>query len=266
MIRRLAWVTGLALGVGLGTGTIGIPMGLGLEAFSLPAIAAPARADLALNSQGSDVAELQAMLKLLGFYGGEVSGRFDETTRFAVLQFQQILGLPTTGKVDATLWNRLLPSTVTVSATPVVAKPSPSPNRPAAPVSAASFPQPSGTKPAAAPPTSPNTPAKPAAAKPAAAKPAAAKPAAAKPAAAKPASGPQYFASAAESLPVLQLGDEGDAVVHLQQRLKGLGFFQGAVDGAFGPQTEAAVIAAQTRWNLGADGIVGPATWRRLLR
>jgi hypothetical protein len=61
--------------------------------------------------------------------------------------------------------------------------------------------------------------------------------------------------------PTLRMGDRGDNVVFLQQRLKALGFFNGVVDGDFGPMTRAAVIAMQRRSNLTADGIVGPRSW-----
>jgi N-acetylmuramoyl-L-alanine amidase len=46
--------------------------------------------------------------------------------------------------------------------------------------------------------------------------------------------------------------------------LKALGFFSGAADGDFGPRTQAAVIAAQRKLNLTADGIVGNGTWTAL--
>jgi peptidoglycan hydrolase-like protein with peptidoglycan-binding domain len=59
---------------------------------------------------------------------------------------------------------------------------------------------------------------------------------------------------------LLQQGDEGDAVASLQQRLVTLGYYQGSVDGVFGPQTEAALIEFQRSQGLNADGIAGSQT------
>jgi peptidoglycan hydrolase-like protein with peptidoglycan-binding domain len=56
----------------------------------------------------------------------------------------------------------------------------------------------------------------------------------------------------------LRRGDEGDAVKALQQLL------QLAVDGKFGPNTEAAVRQFQRDQNMVPDGIVGPRTWAKL--
>jgi len=50
----------------------------------------------------------------------------------------------------------------------------------------------------------------------------------------------------------------------LQQLLRARGQTV-AVDGIFGPQTEAAVRAFQSSRGLAADGIVGPQTWGRLV-
>ncbi|NJO08468.1 MAG: hypothetical protein HC873_01115 [Leptolyngbyaceae cyanobacterium SL_1_1] len=67
-------------------------------------------------------------------------------------------------------------------------------------------------------------------------------------------------------LPILRRGMYGPAVARLQQRLQGLGFYNGAIDGIFGPGTEQAVQQAQQQYRLSPDGIVGSATWSALLR
>ncbi|MQY13197.1 hypothetical protein SRB5_33400 [Streptomyces sp. RB5] len=60
-------------------------------------------------------------------------------------------------------------------------------------------------------------------------------------------------------------GDNGSAVKAVQSLLnakRGSGL---AVDGAFGPATESAVRTFQSHAGIGADGIVGPTTWKNLL-
>ncbi|MBE9113236.1 peptidoglycan-binding protein, partial [Nodosilinea sp. LEGE 07298] len=91
-------------------------------------------------------------------------------------------------------------------------------------------------------------------------------PASTPPANTTPASTPPASNSgdATAALPVLRPGMEGDGVRQLQQRLKTKGFYNGAIDGIFGSQTEASVRQAQAANNLTVDGIVGPATWRAL--
>lgn len=55
-------------------------------------------------------------------------------------------------------------------------------------------------------------------------------------------------------------GERGDAVRELQRDLKGLGLYDGKIDGIFGYGTEEAVMAFQrTQW-LKADGYAGPKT------
>jgi peptidoglycan hydrolase-like protein with peptidoglycan-binding domain len=61
--------------------------------------------------------------------------------------------------------------------------------------------------------------------------------------------------------PVLRLGSSGDAVRQLQSALRALGFDPGAVDGQFGPRTEAAVKAFQRAQGIAVDGVVGDITW-----
>ena len=76
-----------------------------------------------------------------------------------------------------------------------------------------------------------------------------------------------YGVAAVTSYPVpartLRKGNRGDDVKWLQQRLNvyGAGL---AVDGDFGPVTEAAVKEYQLRHGLAVDGIVGPVTRRAL--
>lgn len=61
------------------------------------------------------------------------------------------------------------------------------------------------------------------------------------------------------------LGDQGNAVRDIQDRLAALGFESSNGDrGAFDEPTRAAVIEFQKAKGLDADGIVGPDTWRSL--
>lgn len=62
---------------------------------------------------------------------------------------------------------------------------------------------------------------------------------------------------------VLKKGSKGAQVVQLQNQLIALGYNLKA-DGDFGDNTDKAVRAAQTRFNLVADGIVGVKTWTYL--
>lgn len=64
--------------------------------------------------------------------------------------------------------------------------------------------------------------------------------------------------------PVLRRGLSGDPVKRLQERLAELGFDPCGADGAFGPNTDAAVKAFQQSRGLEADGVVGPQTWNKL--
>jgi Putative peptidoglycan binding domain len=68
--------------------------------------------------------------------------------------------------------------------------------------------------------------------------------------------------------PDLKRGDEGDDVRHLQERLvahlQNEGIQLSAVDGDFGPITEASVQHFQRMHGLTDDGIVGEQTWQLL--
>ena len=63
----------------------------------------------------------------------------------------------------------------------------------------------------------------------------------------------------------LRRGSRGHMVMMLQQSLQMHGYYHGAVDGIFGPMTEAAVIAFQSHHGLVPDGIVGPRTAAALM-
>lgn len=57
----------------------------------------------------------------------------------------------------------------------------------------------------------------------------------------------------------------GPQVRKLQQRLKGLGYDIGSVDGVFGPSTDRCLKAFQGDHGLTGDGVVGPATTSALV-
>ncbi|PKM77406.1 MAG: hypothetical protein CVU90_07245 [Firmicutes bacterium HGW-Firmicutes-15] len=58
--------------------------------------------------------------------------------------------------------------------------------------------------------------------------------------------------------------NQGFDVFFLQERLKALGYYSGALDGKFGSATETAVKALQTASGITADGVVGPKTYYHL--
>ncbi|MEA5573145.1 peptidoglycan-binding domain-containing protein [Calothrix sp. UHCC 0171] len=70
---------------------------------------------------------------------------------------------------------------------------------------------------------------------------------------------------ASSSLPTLRFGDFGQSVRVLQRLLRSNGY-PISIDGSFGPVTESAVRAFQSRRGLVVDGIVGSRTWNELTR
>lgn len=63
---------------------------------------------------------------------------------------------------------------------------------------------------------------------------------------------------------VFRLGSSGEEVLKIQERLKKLGFYTGALDSRFGGGTESAVKAFQESEGLEVDGRVGPDTFKAL--
>ncbi len=59
---------------------------------------------------------------------------------------------------------------------------------------------------------------------------------------------------------VIKQGNRGETVKTIQQKLKNWGYYKGAVDGIFGPQTKEAVKYFQRKNGLTVDGIVGNKT------
>jgi peptidoglycan hydrolase-like protein with peptidoglycan-binding domain len=62
----------------------------------------------------------------------------------------------------------------------------------------------------------------------------------------------------------LRTGTKGPKVLALQQRLAGLGYWNGKADGTFGGVTQQAVYAVQKAAGLERDGVVGPKTQKAL--
>lgn len=73
-------------------------------------------------------------------------------------------------------------------------------------------------------------------------------------------SAPKASSAAASVGESLKLGSEGSGVRALQARLRKLGYYDGAVDGSFGRETENAVMSFQVARHLTADGVAGSAT------
>ncbi|MHC5594473.1 MAG: peptidoglycan-binding domain-containing protein [Nostoc sp.] len=245
---------------------------------------------LKVGSQGDRVAELQAALKLLGFYSGAVDGIYSENTASAVARFKQAAGLNPDGIVDASTWQRLFPNQPVAASTvpssqprfnsatnfPVptqasnltnVANPNPNPPRQGV-TQVAISPEPRATTPKKAVTQVPTNPEP---------RPATPRKATTSSTQKKPnrttstqpntstqrTPGIQYTS---EGLPILRIGLRGSEVLKLQQQLKKLGYLKGDADGDFGVTTEAAVKAAQQRYGLEADGVVGGSTWEVILR
>jgi len=63
-----------------------------------------------------------------------------------------------------------------------------------------------------------------------------------------------------------RLGDQGEPVRDIQDRLAALGYGRNRDDaGTFGPGTESAIRTFQAARGIGVDGLVGPDTWRAMV-
>lgn len=221
---------------------------------------------LQLGSSGPAVVEVQAMLSLLGFYTDPVDGQFGSSTAIAVTQFQTAAGLVADGIVGPGTWSRLLPTPERLaennsennaeaaenedeSAASEVPERSPFPIPESLTRQNTSEDAPQNSANTSEPPSSVDSSQSSGGDR--------------SPSSAE--SSPRVDASVNVGLPILRQGMQGSAVAALQERLRVLGIFSGVVDGVFGPQTEAAVMAAQRRFRLSPDGVVGAETWTALL-
>jgi peptidoglycan hydrolase-like protein with peptidoglycan-binding domain len=245
----------------------------GVQNAALPAASASERVDrptLKPGSQGDSVSELQAALKLLGYHVGSVDGLYGNETANAVSRFQAAAGLETDGVVGPATWDRLFPAPPKAGASPTksnvgsTAMPPASigvSELPPADPTGTAFPIPATASPGApAPPVSYPAPT------------AAPVPQSPTPAPNANPSQPTVRSTRAATptnevmLPTLRRGMRGSAVTHLQERLKSLGWLNGAIDGVFGQETELAVKAAQRRHKIDPDGVVGALTWSALFQ
>lgn len=80
---------------------------------------------LASGSTGAAVSQLQATLKLLGFYSGEISGSYSAATQAAVAQFQTAAGISADGITGPSTWAKLLPAPDAVASIPASQIPAP---------------------------------------------------------------------------------------------------------------------------------------------
>lgn len=75
---------------------------------------------------------------------------------------------------------------------------------------------------------------------------------------------PETTVAVAAQAAVLKQGSRGEDVKTVQRKLRRWGYYEGSVDGIFGPATKKAVIWFQRKNGLTADGIVGAKTYAAL--
>ncbi|MBD2199299.1 MULTISPECIES: peptidoglycan-binding domain-containing protein [Calothrix] len=202
-----------------------LPLALSLSILSaVSSVMALERGD-----QGPSVRNLQQQLKRVGFYQAPITQIYDFPTEDAVRRFQKAAGLPVDGVVGTTTLQKIQtwrPKAVNATTT--------QPRKTNNPAPQATVVRTQTTKPNTTSTTAKKT--------------------TVAAVATNKRSNPNY----------LTRGDEGESVRVLQERLRVAGFYYGNATGIFGPITETAVKRFQEAYNLDADGVVGPATLRKL--
>ncbi|MGB3613648.1 MAG: peptidoglycan-binding protein [Elainellaceae cyanobacterium] len=269
------WVVGLLIGgavAGLSPAVASAAVGPSPGAIASGAtVLAQAVTVIERDSSGELVTELQRRLTQLGFYDGPITGFFGELTESAVIRFQQSQGLLGDGVVGASTADALRSGTANTSSTGPLQLGDEGPRVSqlqqrlvdwgvySGPVDGAF-----GERTEAAvmrfqtsrglavdgivggatesaldqPSSSPSS-------------------------AAQPSSDEGSAEQARTPDPtdgLLERSEVGEAVTDLQHRLTALNYYNGPIDGSYGPLTEAAVSKFQTDNNLTVDGVTGPAT------
>jgi peptidoglycan hydrolase-like protein with peptidoglycan-binding domain len=225
---------------------------------------------------GSSVASVQQRLAELGYYTGPISGSFDATTQQAVIQFQRDNGLVPDGIVGVRTEGALYGSGAAPTAmSPGFVDPYAYPSTASAPpylqlnqsgtevselqqqlaalgyytgpisgmfdeatqAAVVGFQQAYGLRPDGIVGNATGTALR---------------------QAVESSAGSAVDSAAPSSDGLLRLGDTGTGVSDLQTRLRDLGYYHGPINGSFGEQTEAALIAFQQAQGLATDGIAGP--------
>ncbi|NEU76985.1 cell wall-binding protein [Hassallia byssoidea VB512170] len=188
------------------------------------------------GDQGPSVRNLQQQLQRTGFYQAPVSQVFDFPTEDAVRRFQKSAGLPVDGVASATTLQKLeswrAPSVGRQANKPVVVNTETQAKKPTQTTVAKKPQTTQATKPTQTTQAKKST---------------------------------QTTVATKRSNPnLLAKGDEGEEVRVLQEQLRVAGYYYGNSTGIFGSITEEAVKRFQQAYKLDADGVVGPATQRRL--
>lgn len=243
---------------------------------SYPAPASGRGYSAAPGMSGSSVASVQQRLAELGYYTGPISGSFDASTQQAVVQFQRDNGLVPDGivgvRTEGALYGSAAPATVPPGSVDPYAYPNTAPapqylqlNQSGTAVSelqqqlatlgyytgpisgmfdeatqaaVVGFQQAYGLRPDGIVGNATGT--------------------ALRQAVESSAGSTVESAGYPSSDGLLRLGDTGTGVSNLQTRLRELGYYHGPINGSFGEQTEAALIAFQQAQGLATDGIAGP--------
>ncbi|MBP3647944.1 MAG: peptidoglycan-binding protein [Clostridia bacterium] len=175
-----------------------------------------------VGDENSDVKKLQQALDILGYYDGKIDGKYGTGTAKAVREYQEDKGLNADGYAGKYTVKSIFGS---CNSRTLTTQPDPETSKKTSASSGSSSSSSSSSQKSKYPTVS--------------------------------------SISAIGSAPgKCELGDSGSDVVKLQQALECLGYFNGAIDGKYGAETQAAVKRFQSKRGMKADGIAGSSTIR----